>query len=522
MKLTYKDLDTLSKKISTEEATLKLESLLFKRKFHELHIKHLYYIENISRFNLFNVGARSLFIENIIEYSRSVSLLSFFVYYLLLFFALAEILFFYEDGSSFLIGIIFVLSLLMCEVILRVNAFFRHGGADKGRAYCPIRPINPWHICNDRVPFRFDAIRGYDWQPEQEFVSAILSGTRFLYKSQKMADKNGNLGSPDTDWTETGKNILVLGDSYTAYDGAADTSPSGARDVEWPHFLKSHLQISGLRDVRVQNWARTGHGVLQMIDTAADVVRNTHSNKIDIVIICYIDIDISRARFYLKTQGKGLSERAYKSLIGDNHRADPKVDVEYRCIDRDLTAEIVDSAIYSGESGRIGKSLFKKYVTSISKSSFLTYSFNLFNNKTSFLFSSIISGSYFFEPIFSTGPYIKKHSGDDDYSGDERLQQSIKVLRESRIPVVFVRLPYSDDGTQHILQDADPARERFVVDALDAQRIEFKDSFIRQLSRFGGYSRSEFDSHPSLPAKMLIGKVVADELSKRYAEELRM
>lgn len=88
--------------------------------------------------------------------------------------------------------------------------------------------------------------------------------------------------------------------------------------------------------------------------------------------------------------------------------------------------------------------------------------------------------------------------------------------------MVFVRLPYSDDGTQHILQDADPARERFVVDALDAQRIEFKDSFIRQLSRFGGYSRSEFDSHPSLPAKMLIGKVVADELSKRYAEELRM
>jgi GDSL-like lipase/acylhydrolase family protein len=132
----------------------------------------------------------------------------------------------------------------------------------------------------------YDAELGFNYAPNQRadlsmFVRGQMRCLSFV------ADAKGNPGKPRM-IEGPQRQVFVFGDSMTFYHYEGDT---------WPIILQDKLNAHGDR-TEITNFARDGTGILQMIDTAAAILKRGHQP--DLIIVAFITEDLIRRRFWRK------------------------------------------------------------------------------------------------------------------------------------------------------------------------------------------------------------------------------
>lgn len=403
-----------------------------------------------------------------------------------------------------------LIGLLIIEFTYRVKLYFLLGQEGDLDVYPYKFPKFPWHIVNNRIPTITHGVRGYDWIPEQPFISAILHNDQYLACFSKRADKNGNLGSPDDSWTSTGTNILVVGDSYTAYDGGTDRDPSGTEGVEWPYYLKNALEKNGISDIRIQNWARTGHGVLQMLDTATSVIEASSDHKIDLIICAFIDKDIRRRRFTIKHEDIGGFPHTYKSDDLSIDGATAGNAPEYRVIHPSLSLKAAISSMYLGQSDENSKTINHRYSIMVNQQATHPFTASLTTIKSSLLFCRIIYGNPFYGVRSRPRRTMSLLQKDYNVKRDQKLRASLQALRRNGSRVLFVRLPYDEtEGAKSATSKQNTRIMNFITTALNTKILPVQDDIMSFIESNGKYCRSHYDSHPSLLAKIILGRYIS-------------
>ena len=140
--------------------------------------------------------------------------------------------------------------------------------------------------------YAYDEEFGYRYIPGKESTVFGIAGDQVRFQWRSAINEDGNVGEKTPLWNGSRLKILVGGDSCTANP----VSPDGP--IAWTDSFPALLEGRIHKKVGLRNYGRDGYGLLMMVHLAVQMAKRT---KPDMILIAFIEDDLTRARFWRTT-----------------------------------------------------------------------------------------------------------------------------------------------------------------------------------------------------------------------------
>ena len=271
---------------------------------------------------------------------------------------------------------------------------------------------------------RDDKVAGFRHVPGRQVVGVRVANGRAVLSLERTINAAGVVGPSEAEAEKAETRILVVGDSFTENQREGTT---------WPALMQQELtdRIGGT--VSVISRARSGHGLLQMIDVAADTAR---ARDFDVVVVAFISDDLNRARFWQQTREYGNESRLYTRLNRDEEGWWALSELYFAQIDARWCRKVV-------ETGGVDDKLMSHLVSRFeSRKRANPRRIDYASLSSSFLYNRLVYGDPFFgiEGIAATPRFAWQ-----DFHRDPGMVRGWEELRALEASVVLVQLPQYED-----------------------------------------------------------------------------
>ena len=306
--------------------------------------------------------------------------------------------------------------LVLAEVAYRIKLAVGVGDT-------PVGVGTTFHAWNEAT-IRDDPVAGYRHDPDRRVVGVRVANGRPVLSLERTSNSAGAIGPSESGTEQAATRILVVGDSFTENQRQGTT---------WPALLQSELgeRIDGT--VSVISRARSGHGLLQMIDVAAGEAR---ASEFDVVVVAFISDDLNRARFWQQTRQVDGEPRLATRLSRD--------DEGWLALSEFYDARIdADWCRHMAETGGVDDAVIADLVSRFElRKRDNPRRIDYASLSSSFLYNRLVYGDPFFgiEGIAATPRFSWR-----DFCRDPGLVQALEELRELEASVVLVHLPQYEE-----------------------------------------------------------------------------
>jgi hypothetical protein len=292
-----------------------------------------------------------------------------------------------------------------------------------GVGWTPLGVGTTFHVWSEAT-VRDDAVAGYRHDPDRAVVGVRVAGGQAVLRLERTTNSSGSVGPSESDADRAATRILVVGDSFTENQRQGTT---------WPALLQSELGSRIEGTVSVISRARSGHGLLQMIDVAA---RACTAGDFDVVVVAFISDDLNRSRFWQRTR-----------VVQDESRLETRLD---RTGSGWLSlSEFYDSRIDADWCRRVvegegeGDSLLAELVSRFElRKRDNPRRIDYASVSSSFLYNRLVYGDPFFgvEGIAAVPRFSWR-----DFGRDPGMVRGLGELRKLESTVVMVQLPQYEE-----------------------------------------------------------------------------
>ena len=310
---------------------------------------------------------------------------------------------------------------LLCGVVLAEVAYRIKLAVGVGET--PLGVGTTFHAWSEAT-VRDDPVAGFRHEPLREVFGVRVANGRAVLSLERTSNAEGSIGPSESESSQAATRILVVGDSFTE---------NQRRGTTWPALLQVELgeRIEGT--VSVISRARSGHGLLQMIDVATE---ETRASEFDLVVVAFISDDLNRARFWQRTLQVDGETRLVTRLGRDREGWLALSEFYDSRIDAAWCRGVVESG---GTDDEVIADLVSRFETrkrdnprQIDYASF----------SSSFLYNRLVYGDPFFgiEGIEATPRFAWQ-----DFHRDSGMVRGLGELRALEANVVLVQLPQYED-----------------------------------------------------------------------------
>jgi|GEM_PF-5823572 len=397
-------------------------------------------------------------------------------------------------------------AVILSEIIYRIYLYSSFGIPGERYAYPNKSSEEGFFPAADKDEQEFDAVRGFNLRPSSTFVRVGLKDGRVVEAHTATADKNGNVGFTDENFSENTINVLVLGDSYTNFPGNG-AMQEDLEGIEWPYFFRRALHRNGYANVKIMNYARSGHGVLQMADTGAQLAEQ---QNVDVVIFAFIIRDLMRDRYWHMSFDVGGRPRSCRTKSPDPATSLYEA-ADQDIIDSRITLEWAKARFVNQDTDELTRELTDRY--------------RELRRRTSARAIDLASWRhlYFCDLLFFGTPYIDlritprvawlKAQDLFDYSGDQQFVNAINAIKKSGAKILLTVLPVKEDllaGSPTFSYDNEP-RLLKSLQRIVGEPVHFMQNFMNVEKDMveARYARYPHDLHPSAWAMKLFGDAMA-------------
>lgn len=298
--------------------------------------------------------------------------------------------------------------------------------------------------------WEFDADIGYKYRPNTKISGVIQTdGVPTLCGGLE----TGSYGSPGKGIGSAriqDAKLIVVGDSFTAMVHEHQT---------WPDILADLIQAEYGRPSPVLNLSHDGHGVLQMLDQVAKLVREGHRPLAFVVPL--IGPDLVRARFWRMTRERNGKTEVFTSSV-PSLDVQPETHVRTAFIDHRVNEAWCEAGLASGKADQTGRDIERAFDEMRREDeAFFGRLVRILSATDCYLCNLARYGT----PLkavaqISTNPAHRLTSFDDD----AQFSAAAAAIRASGIPLWVVYLPYYPEireGRQKLTE-----QERALLDSL--------------------------------------------------------
>ncbi len=353
----------------------------------------------------------------------------------------------------------------------------------------------------DRPRWTYDRRYGYRYPPNSVVWAArIRAGKLHECVEYSRTDANGNVGAGPPPYRPRLR-IALFGDSWTAWYVDGKTIAD---------LLAIELSVRLRHSVEIVNFARTGYGVVQMFDLAADVL---NEQAFDLALFAIISDDLDRARRWGHAVSIDGEERELflveaMSSVGASNFLDAMI-VERR-ISPDWCAQT------QGQRDSIVEAIEERYGRLVRNAQpILNRDFALRLNQSELLLR-LTSGKWFGgnPPLVrpTTLPRIDARS----FAHVEGMRDNIARVKQSLIPYQIIHLAIATElnESKHdaLLGSIQLALWRSLEDEVGQKILTTIQSLKGMDAQPAAMAYSDTESHPSAYAQFLYARAVADVL----------
>ncbi len=271
---------------------------------------------------------------------------------------------------------------------------------------------------------RDDPVAGYSHDPGRKVVGVRVARGRAVLSLERTSNAAGVIGPSESRAREARTRILVVGDSFTENQRQGTT---------WPALMQAELNNRIEGTVSVISRARSGHGLLQMIDVAA---HTAGVRQFDVVVVAFITDDLNRARFWQETRTVGREPRLATRLSRDDAGWLALSEFYDKRIDTQWCRKMVETG---GANDEVMADLLSRFkLRKRDNPNRIDYA----SLSSSFLYNRLIHGDPFFgiEGIAATPRFSWW-----DFRRDSGVVQAMEELRKLEANVVLVHLPQYEE-----------------------------------------------------------------------------
>jgi len=387
--------------------------------------------------------------------------------------------------------------LIFCSVILTVITFeilFRLALYNFGVVAFSDTIFNSiYYYSYNKVPTLFHEKYGYSRPPNETIERAIIRSGRPILCHKFSTNENGNHQRLHSHENANLKRVFVFGDSFT--------EGTHTQNITWPDFLEDELTQSLGIPIHVENYGRSGYGVLQILELAADT---TFELKPDLVIIAIIVNDLRRARFWADSQRSPYGMR-YITLLQSTENNQLYEHSERGFIDNGVSVDWCNSLARSGATddtlSRMNRRFMDQAIARRDETNFWRL--------RPFIFDALVESDT--NPlsilIGRNNPSVKFHT----YREDERVMRSIEKLNNSGVPYVTILLPMMRDLNkgEYILDQQERDLATSLEPELEGGIIRIMDQMVYDPDNIETLFFWPKDSHPAVAGLKAYAKAVA-------------
>ena len=277
----------------------------------------------------------------------------------------------------------------------------------------------------NRSTTRFDRQFGLRYEPNSRAVGVRVTDGRPVLLLERSTDPRGNVGASGDGYDQAALKVVVVGDSFTENQRDGTT---------WPALLEDELASRIRGNVGVLNFARSGHGLLQMVDLAAEQAEQSGP---DIVVVAFISDDLNRDRFWQTTRDLGGEPRLVTMLAPDARSGWPaSAEIYDERIDMAWCRRVLDRP---GDDDPLLAELTERFETRKRDNPLRIDYASL---TSSFLYNRLV----YKDPFFGqAGKAATPRFGWRDFGRDAAAVDSIGRLKRTDARLVLVQLPQVEE-----------------------------------------------------------------------------
>ena len=298
-----------------------------------------------------------------------------------------------------------------------------------GVGWTPLGVGTTFHVWSEAT-VRDDAVAGYRHDPDRAVVGVRVAGGRAVLRLERTTNSSGSVGPSESHADRAATRILVVGDSFTENQRQGTT---------WPALLRSELGSRIEGTVSVISRARSGHGLLQMIDVAA---RACTAGDFDVVVVAFISDDLNRSRFWQQTRVVQNESRLETRLDRTGSGWLSLSEFYDSRIDANWCRRVVEGE-GGGEGGGGGDKLIAELVSRFElRKRDNPRRIDYASVSSSFLYNRLVYGDPFFgiEGIAAVPRFSWR-----DFGRDPGMVRGLEALRKLESTVVLVQLPQYEE-----------------------------------------------------------------------------
>ena len=323
--------------------------------------------------------------------------------------------------------------------------------------YIQLQAMPSYWAANDSI-YEYHPDFGYTHPPGKSIVEVKVEKGYPVLWNERFTDGTGNMTAAKRTGAPGGQRLLVLGDSFTAFQ----------RDgVTWPDLLQEKLDARFPGMFGVVNCGRNMYGILQMFDLGVEKAKELQP---DLVIVAFITDDLTRPRFWMTVESiRGEARVIRRGTPADGNGSDSGIDafLVHPGITKDWCMSMMGSV---RSEDPVLKAMNERYRDLLDRNCREAF----FTGKASFVFNRLVRGDAFHGLVRRGGePALTAKA----YREDSRFLRQVAFLHASRVPTLLVHLPtyrelregkYLPDGRQkELLQCLRELTGRKIVNLID-------------------------------------------------------
>ena len=286
----------------------------------------------------------------------------------------------------------------------------------------------PYSVFDQQLGFRYKPNISVDWCSIKDSLPNLTGTTVF--------DSRGNSG-PEVDDANCEVRIAVAGDSFTMIQHSG---------ITWPYLLQQILRERTGRKVAVYNYARDGYGILQMIDQASSLV----DEKPDIILISFITPDLLRDRFWRMENQTPRGVDVFTSTTPSLQIDKPETYSRTTLVDPRATRKWAEKTrAHKDRNDPVLRSLLDTYLRE--KNNYYITRFDPLSRRELYVWEWLTHSR------LRPGGTANSEFTFDNFAADDRFMEGVAKLKQSRIPIYLVHLPYFPDleSGEYTMSDQD-------------------------------------------------------------------
>jgi len=294
---------------------------------------------------------------------------------------------------------------------------------------------------NDKGAWKFDKEVGFNFRPNGYLAGQIVENAFKNCGQVKHFNSRGNIASRKSDYLEADVRGALIGSSYTM---------GRSKDGRLFHeILSDNLTKKTGKKIVIENYSRDRYGVIQMMDMAAKVAT---SEKPNFIIIAFNSATIGMPRLWrvVESDRKGfynfiwVNEPVQTNLTTKNSKVHRYV--LYDKVTSDWCAKMKKALQENRKeilrNDPVILAMIQRYQKYNQKNLMPAMNVNFRTLTTSFLFNRLFRRNAF----WNMGIYQTKNNPlagleINDYGDDKRFLESVRLLKETKIPFYLVHIP---------------------------------------------------------------------------------